>query len=78
MAAAARPAIERSWQAVVVAEPQRAFSGNQFGLVFPVLAHYEVDLWVPEVGGRVDPDSEAHDLVMSLYQNCLVSNPSPF
>lgn len=26
-----------------------------------------MSLWVPEVGGRVDPDSEAHDLVMSLF-----------
>ncbi len=30
-------------------------------------SHYGVELWVPEVGGRVDPGSEAHDLVMSLY-----------
>jgi site-specific DNA recombinase len=29
--------------------------------------HHGVELWVPEVGGRVDPDSEAHDLVMSLF-----------
>ena len=29
--------------------------------------HYGVELWVPEVGGAVDPGSEAHDLVMSLY-----------
>jgi DNA invertase Pin-like site-specific DNA recombinase len=67
MAEAALPSEARAWQSLVVAEPQRAFSGNQFGLVFPVLAHYGVDLWVPEVGGRVDPESEAHDLVMSLF-----------
>jgi site-specific DNA recombinase len=24
-------------------------------------------LWVPEVGGVVDPGGDAHDLVMSLY-----------
>jgi DNA invertase Pin-like site-specific DNA recombinase len=29
--------------------------------------HYGVELWVPEVGGRVDPGSDAHDLVMLLY-----------
>src|SRR5438067_2661347 len=57
----------RGWNALVIAEPQRAFSGAQFQLAFPVLSHYGVDLWVPEVGGRVDPDSEAHDLVMSLF-----------
>jgi hypothetical protein len=51
----------------VIGEPQRAFYGNQFGLTFPVFVHYGVELWVPEVGGAVDPGSEAHDLVMSLY-----------
>ncbi len=55
------------WTNLVIGEPQRAFSGAQFQLVFPVLCHYGVQLWVPEVGGPVDPDSEAHDLVMSLF-----------
>ena len=32
-----------------------------------VFVHYGVELWVPEVGGAVDPGSDAHDLVMSLY-----------
>jgi site-specific DNA recombinase len=54
-------------EAVVIGEPQRAFYGNQFGLTFPVFTHYDVELWVPEVGGAIDPGSEAHDLVMSLY-----------
>lgn len=47
---------------MVIAEPQRAFSGGQFQLVFPQLTHYGVDLWVPELGGRVDPDSEGHEM----------------
>src|SRR5579875_2066138 len=58
---------DRGWSKLVIGEPQRAFSGAQFQLVFPVLSHYDVELWVPEVGGAVDPDSEAHDLVMSLF-----------
>ena len=58
---------DRGWQRLVIGEPQRAFSGAQFQLVFPVLCHYGVELWVPEIGGAVDPDSEAHDLVMSLF-----------
>src|SRR4030095_14807444 len=57
----------RGFDAVVVGEPQRAFYGNQFGLTFPLLEHYGVQLWIPEVGGQVDPGSDAHDLVMSLY-----------
>ena len=57
----------RGFAAVVIGEPQRAFYGNQFGLTFPVFVHYGVQLWVPEVGGPVDPDSEAHDLIMSVF-----------
>ena len=57
----------RGFDAVVIGEPQRAFYGNQFGLTFPVFVHYNVALWVPEVGGAIDPGSDAHDLVMSLY-----------
>ena len=52
---------------MVVGEPQRAFYGNQFGNTFPLFAHYGVPLWVPEVGGPIDPDNEAHDLIMSVF-----------
>ena len=57
----------RGWDAVVIGEPARAFYGGQFALTFPVLTHFHVALWVPEVGGAVDPGSEAHDLVMTLF-----------
>jgi DNA invertase Pin-like site-specific DNA recombinase len=65
LATIARP--NRGFDAVVIGEPQRAFYGNQFGLTFPVFTHYGVGLWVPEVGGAIDPGSEAHDLVMTLF-----------
>ncbi|MGH9054193.1 MAG: recombinase family protein [Acidimicrobiia bacterium] len=58
---------DREFEAVVIGEPQRAFYGNQFGLTFPVFVHYGVELWVPEVGGAIDPGSDAHEIVMSLY-----------
>ena len=61
------PNPDRAFGAVVIGEPQRAFYGNQFGLTFPVFVHYGVGLWVPEVGGAVDPGSDAHEIVMSLY-----------
>jgi site-specific DNA recombinase len=57
----------RGFDAVVVGEPQRAFYGNQFGNTYPLFAHYGVPLWVPEVGGPIDPNNEAHDLIMSVF-----------
>jgi len=57
----------RGFDAVVIGEPHRAFYGNQYGLTFPVFDHYRVPLWVPEVGGPIDPNNEAHDLVMSVF-----------
>jgi site-specific DNA recombinase len=57
----------RGFGAIVVGEPARAFYGNQFPLTFPVIDHHGVELWVPEVGGRVDPGSEAHEMLMSLF-----------
>ncbi len=58
---------KRGFDAVVIGEPHRAFYGNQFSLTFPVFVHYAIGLWVPEVGGRIDPGSEAHDMVMSIF-----------
>jgi DNA invertase Pin-like site-specific DNA recombinase len=57
----------RSFTAVVIGEPHRAFYGNQFGLTMPLFTHYAVQLWVPEVGGPIDQDNEAHELVMSVF-----------
>ena len=57
----------RGFDAVVAGEPHRAFYGNQYGLTIPLFHHYGVPLWVPEVGGPIDPANEAHDLVMSVF-----------
>src|SRR5262249_52166940 len=54
-------------EAVVIGEPHRAFYGNQYGLTHPIFEHFHVPLWVPEVGGPIDPTNEAHDLVMSVF-----------
>ncbi len=34
----------RGFDAVVIGEPHRAFSGNQFGLTFPLFVHHGVEL----------------------------------
>ena len=52
---------DRGFRDVVIGEPQRAFWGPQYAQTFPLFVHYGVRLWVPEVGGPVDPDSEAHE-----------------
>lgn len=57
----------RGFRDLVVAEPQRAFAGSEFSIVFPVLNHFGVRLWIPEIGGPVDPDSESHDLMLAMY-----------
>ncbi len=57
----------RGFDAVVVGEPQRAFYGNQFGNTFELFNHYGVPLWVPEVGGPIDPTNEAHELIMLMF-----------
>ncbi|MEV4509333.1 hypothetical protein AB0K00_10290 [Dactylosporangium sp. NPDC049525] len=52
---------------MVIGEPHRAFYGNQFGLTLLLFEHFRVRLWVPEVGGPIDPQKEAHELVMSVF-----------
>ncbi|MGF1600109.1 MAG: recombinase family protein [Acidimicrobiales bacterium] len=58
---------DRGFDAVVIGEPQRAFYGSQYGDTFPLFVHFGVELWVPEIGGPIDPASDAHDLIMNLY-----------
>jgi DNA invertase Pin-like site-specific DNA recombinase len=58
----------RGWSGIVVGEPQRAFGDTgQVQIVLAQLAHYGVQLWVPELGGPVDPASETHDIILSLF-----------
>ena len=54
----------------MVGEPQRAFYGNQFGNTFPIFARYGVPLWVPEVGGPIDPEPVRAELPESTGPMC--------
>src|ERR1700729_4286927 len=55
---------ERGWDAIVVGEYERAFYGSQYALMAPLFEHYGVELWMPEVGGRVDWHAEDHEETM--------------
>jgi DNA invertase Pin-like site-specific DNA recombinase len=57
----------RGWDALVIAEPQRAFSGTQFEGILFQFAHYGVPLWVPELGGPVDINNDGHYMCLSNY-----------
>ncbi|MGH9018998.1 MAG: recombinase family protein, partial [Acidimicrobiales bacterium] len=57
----------RGWDALVIAEPQRAFSGTQFEGILFQFAHYGVALWVPELGGPVDINNDGHYMCLSNY-----------
>jgi len=57
----------RGFDAVVIGEPAHAFYGGQFGLTFPLFVHFGVQLWVPDVGGYVDPESDGPEMMMAIY-----------
>ena len=55
---------DRGWDAVVIGEDERAFYGSQFASMAPLFEHYGIQLWTPEVGGRVDFGAEDHEQTM--------------
>ena len=55
---------ERGWDAVVIGEYERAFYGSQYASMAPLFEHYGIQLWMPEVGGRVDWHAEDHEETM--------------
>src|SRR3984957_8485590 len=55
---------ERGWDAIVIGEYERAFYGSQYALMAPLFEHYGIQLWMPEVGGRVDWHAEDHEQTM--------------
>jgi site-specific DNA recombinase len=48
----------------VVGEYERAFYGSQYASMAPLFEHYGIQLWMPEVGGRVDWHAEDHEETM--------------
>ncbi|WP_233223199.1 hypothetical protein [Amycolatopsis sp. CA-128772] len=64
MAAAAGP--NRSFDAVVIGEYERAFYGDQFNAVLTTLQEHGIQLWLPEAEGPVNLDDPVHRALMLL------------
>ena len=54
----------RGWDAVVIGEYERAFYGGQYASMAPLFEHYGIQLWTPEVGGRIYFGAEDHEQTM--------------
>ena len=39
---------DRSFDAIVIGEYERAFYGSQYALMTPLFEHYGMQLWLPE------------------------------
>jgi DNA invertase Pin-like site-specific DNA recombinase len=55
---------DRGWDAIVIGEYERAFYGSQYASMAPLFEHYAIQLWAPEVGGRIDYHAEDHEQTM--------------
>jgi len=51
---------DRGFDAIIVGESDRAFSGTQLQQILPVLRRHRVALWLPELDGPLDPDNPVH------------------
>jgi site-specific DNA recombinase len=57
---------DRGFDAVVVGEYERAFSGDQLTELLPVFDRFDVQVWLPETGGPVDRTDPAHRALVVL------------
>lgn len=57
---------DRTFDAIVVGEYERAFSGNQFATLAPLLDAHGIRLWLPEAFGPVDMNEPAHRALMMM------------
>ncbi|MEV5754381.1 recombinase family protein [Actinoallomurus sp. NPDC052308] len=55
---------DRTFDAIVIGEYERAFYGNQFSLMASLFEHYGVQLWMPEADGRIDFEADGHEQLM--------------
>lgn len=50
---------DRGFDVIVIGSHERVFYGNQYTLMAPLFAHHGVQLWMPELGGPVDPSIDS-------------------
>ncbi|MGV9249392.1 hypothetical protein [Streptomyces sp. NPDC003710] len=56
---------DREFDAVVIGSSERAFYPNQFATMAPIFDHYGVQVWVPELGGAVDPHTTGQEELLT-------------
>jgi DNA invertase Pin-like site-specific DNA recombinase len=59
-------ASDRSFDAVVVGEFERAFTDRQFRYVADLLAEQGIEVWLPEAGGPVRLEDPRHSVLMQV------------
>jgi site-specific DNA recombinase len=56
-----------TWNAIVVGEFTRAFGAPiQYSTTYPLLQHFGIELWLPEIGGRVDFNSTTTEMLLGM------------
>jgi hypothetical protein len=55
---------DRGFDAIVIGEYERAFYGAQYSQMTRLFEHYDIQLWTPEAGGRVDFQAEDQEQMM--------------
>ncbi|QUH05987.1 recombinase family protein [Saccharopolyspora erythraea] len=57
---------DRAFEAIVVGEYERAFTGNQFAHLLPLLERHGMQLWLPEAAGPFHADNPNHQALMTM------------
>ncbi|MBB2949255.1 DNA invertase Pin-like site-specific DNA recombinase [Actinoplanes lutulentus] len=56
----------RDFDAIIVGESDRAFSGTQLQQILPTLQHHGVALWLPELEGPLNPHNTIHQALVLM------------
>ncbi|WP_231648452.1 recombinase family protein [Saccharothrix sp. NRRL B-16348] len=57
---------DRGFDAIIVGEYERAFAGDQLPRLLALFRRYGVQVWLPEAGGRLEPDSAKHQALIDM------------